>query len=323
MTLQATNNPVQMLVYPRPHGSKTERVWRERFILSQLDCAEDQAGNLFYQVGDNPRVLFSSHTDTVHKTEERYTVQHDAEMGLVYTGGNTCLGADDGVGVYLMVEMALAGVPGLYIFHAGEEKGGIGSAHIARNTPSLLDGIDIAVAFDRKGVGDVITHQGVTRCASDTFAQDLAARLGGEYQPDDGGVFTDTANYDHLVSECTNISVGYYREHTAHETQDLEHLEFLRQRCLEIDWHSLPVVRDPDEIEYLPLKGFTGGKAGSSGDYGAGIPDFGDFGREPADRATLGELVWHDPEAAVDLLMDFGATYEDIADVQSYALGNR
>ena len=42
-----------------------------------------------------------------------------------------CLGADDGAGVFLMLEMIDANVEGTYIFHRGEERGGWGSSQIA------------------------------------------------------------------------------------------------------------------------------------------------------------------------------------------------
>jgi hypothetical protein len=32
------------------------------------------------------------------------------------------------------------------------------------------------------------------------------------------------AEFTGIISECTNISVGYYKEHTHAEHQDIEHL---------------------------------------------------------------------------------------------------
>lgn len=64
-------------------------------------------------------------------------------------------------------------------------------------------------------------------------------------EPSDGGVFTDTANYISIIPECTNISVGYDRQHGPHETLDVEHLLELRHAVLCLDWETLPTERDP------------------------------------------------------------------------------
>jgi hypothetical protein len=63
------------------------------------------------------------------------------------------------------------------------------------------------------------------------------------YIKDDGGVYTDSAEFDY-IPECTNISVGYYSEHTVNEQQDINHLIDLCVACVSVDWESLPVVRD-------------------------------------------------------------------------------
>ena len=43
------------------------------------------------------------------------------------SGDATCLGADDGAGIYIMLRMIETKKPGLYVFHRGEERGGIGA----------------------------------------------------------------------------------------------------------------------------------------------------------------------------------------------------
>jgi len=47
------------------------------------------------------------------------------------------------------------------------------------------------------------------------------------------------------VPECSNLSIGYAREHSTFETLDIEYLEALIARLCAIDWEALPVVRDP------------------------------------------------------------------------------
>jgi di/tripeptidase len=48
-----------------------------------------------------------------------------------------------------------------------------------------------------------------------------------------------------IIPECTNVSVGYYREHTTEEKQDIDHLINLCKACVKVDWENLSVKRDP------------------------------------------------------------------------------
>jgi hypothetical protein len=69
-------------------------------------------------------------------------------------------------------------------------------------------------------------------------------------EPDDTGVYTDSAEFVHVIPECTNISVGYYKEHTHFEHQDIDHLVRLCIAVCKIDWEILPTKRDPNKIDY-------------------------------------------------------------------------
>jgi hypothetical protein len=96
----------------------------------------------------------------------------------------------------------------------------------------------------------VITHQGWSRCASDAFARSIATQLPTGYRADDGGIFTDTANYTAIVPECSNLSVGYQNEHTKSETQSISHALALREAMLRIDVGQFACARDPAKKEY-------------------------------------------------------------------------
>jgi len=113
-----------------------------------------------------------------------------------------------------------------------------------RDTPEKLVGVRAAIALDRKGYRSVITHQG-SRCCSDTFAHSLADGLSLGMGLDDTGLFTDTANYTHLIPECTNLSVGYERQHTAKESLDVAFLCRLLDSLLHLDTTELVIERDP------------------------------------------------------------------------------
>lgn len=255
-----SNSPLsellEMLTFMRPAGSKTERRFIRRF-LTPLGVIQDKAGNCIIRVGSGSSVLWSCHTDTVHKSGGTQLVEvSDGWAALPKGSKSNCLGADDTVGVWLMWEMIRAKVPGLYVFHRGEECGGIGSGFIANNTPALLSGIEAAIALDRMGTKSVITHQ-CWRTCSDVFAESLADALGMGHEKDDGGTFTDTAQYTDLVGECTNLSVGYYAQHTAKECVDLEYVLKLRDALCKFDESRLVYSRRPGQAsEYASASRF-------------------------------------------------------------------
>jgi hypothetical protein len=241
-----------MLSYCRPHGSLTEQQFIRRFIEPLPGAYEDQHRNWHVVTDAASPVLWSAHTDTVHRMDGRQTTHYDPATGLIGLSkrskfrGRNCLGADDTVGVYLMIEMVKANVPGHYVFHFGEEVGGIGSRAYAESHADALSQFKYAIALDRSGHTDIITHQYGGRTASETFATALGAALDPCFAPCHG-VYTDTAEYSHLIPECTNLSVGYAHAHSANETVHVAFVEWLLGRLLTLDVTSLPVEREAKE----------------------------------------------------------------------------
>jgi hypothetical protein len=237
---------ITMLSLRRPAWSKTERRLIRDHLLP-LDLVEDDFGNLYKRIGTAP-VLWSCHTDTVHKQGGTQLLSVVNDVVRVADKQSNCLGADDTAGMWLMMEMIRANKPGLYIFHRAEEIGGQGSEHIATNFANdIMAEIKYAIAFDRRGTSSIITHQAGGRCCSNAFALSLSQALGMGHKADDGGTFTDTANYTHIIGECTNVSVGYEREHTKEERLDLAYLRRLRDALLAFDWTVLVAERAPGQ----------------------------------------------------------------------------
>lgn len=243
---------IEMHTFKRPHGSRTEKQFIRQYIQSLGEGVKtDIFGNYWYRIGDAP-VMWSSHTDTVHSHKGRQSIGYDGdEIGVAASDKQAdCLGADDTAGVWLMLQMIAAKRPGLYVFHRGEEKGCLGSKYITKENKELVDGIKFAIALDRKGTRDVITHQRGKRTCSDDFAKSMADQLGMGYMPDNGGIYTDTAEYTDLIGECTNISVGYRNAHGQSERLDCSHIFKLRDALLKLDWEQLVEKRKPGESEY-------------------------------------------------------------------------
>lgn len=303
MTLK-TNGPdiatlVEMLRYRRPHNSKSERKFINRF-LRPLGAEEDDFGNLYLKIGDSPRVLWSAHTDSVHRTPGKQRVVLDGTKLRLATGETSnCLGADNAAGVWILREMIFARVPGLYIFHRLEESGGQGSEHFATHNRHLLDGIEAAIAFDRRNTSSIITHQWGGRTASDAFAKSLAKIIGMGHKPDDGGTFTDTASYQDLIPECTNVSVGFSGEHSAAETLDLDYIYDLRQAMVGFDESQLIIKRDPTVVEptFGRYSGLYGGYGSSRDDY-AKLRDL--CKKHPDEVADFLEMMSIDPSELED-----------------------
>ena len=255
-----TNHLLSLLLsWKRPSNSKAEAKFIEMFILPLLEFYEgwvDGGGNIIVKVDDNP-VMWCCHTDTVHFSGGPQNLV--VKQGKVYaTGKADCLGADDTTGIYLMIKMIFAGVGGTYVFHRSEEVGCIGSKWIAKNSAEWLSTFKFAIALDRRGTNSVVTHQLGMRCASDAFVKSLIGALNiPGLRPDDTGVYTDTNSYTRIIPECTNLSVGYYNQHTSNEYQDLDYLEILEDALINIDVTKFVCSRDPSVTENMSYRSYS------------------------------------------------------------------
>jgi len=231
--------------------SKTYPYGTERQLFSFLPkgVKQDLWGNYFYQIGDT-KTIFACHLDTANK--EQGPVKHVFDGDFIKTDGNSILGADDKAGVTILLWLIEHKIPGTYYFFIGEEVGCIGSGAAAKDV-TRFSKFDRIISFDRRDICSVITHQSWTRTCSDAFADGLIEQIekGGLcLKKDDGGVYTDSAEFTDVIPECTNISVGYYGEHTHNEKQDISFLQSLCECLLLVDWESLPTARDPKKSEY-------------------------------------------------------------------------
>lgn len=280
---------LDMVSVRRRHNTKSELAFRQEYFKSlkisdkktvgfnTLKSPEGQTLAYYYKASEDP-VLWSSHIDSVHSGSGNVKVAFDTMINLVYVEDEACpLGADDAAGIWVLFQMIRAGIGGTFIFHVGEEVGGIGSSGVAKHHRAFLSRFKAAIAFDRKDTCSVITHQGMDRCCSEEFADSFCNALnskGLQLVKDDGGVFTDTANYVDDIGECTNISVGYFDEHTQKESLDVEYLVNLTKALIEAfssGFDNLKFKRKPGEYEssyqkYYDFRGNfnTGKSAGKS-----------------------------------------------------------
>jgi hypothetical protein len=240
---------------------------------------KDGVGNLIVKVGENHTTMFSCHIDMVFrkgyftdlegkpKKLDLFIAQESerAKKSFVWGGITneykdgrylytpTTLGADDKAGIFILINLIRAKIPGLYIFHVGEEVGGVGSSDIRNRKPGLVAGIERAIAFDRMDYLDIIDRQRGGVCCSHKFVNAFADQLTDLIITPNKinrrfkgaiGTFTDTANYTGLISECTNLSVGYFCQHSSEECLNTAWLTtILTPALIKVDWEDLPTER--------------------------------------------------------------------------------
>ena len=250
-----------------PHGTEKELY---QFLPDYLKT--DEHGNRYVQIGETT-TMFTCHLDTA--TSANVEVKHVFEGDMIKTDGKTILGADDKAGVTVMLYMIENKVPGLYYFFLGEEVGCVGSRKLsdAYKNKEKPEYIKKVIAFDRRGLDSIITFQASARCCSGEFGNALAQALNEaskgdktndtvfNYKIDPTGVYTDSAQFTGIYPECTNISVGYYSEHTWSERQNIKHLDKLAKTCCLVAWEELPIKRDPSVVEKRSY-GYSGGYYG-------------------------------------------------------------
>ena len=300
-----------------PNGTENLAMDIVKSILPDREFKKDQFGNYWLYIpmsdGSDSTSMFTCHIDTIDRgpyksygyyddkkwdpvlkkyvTNPDYKKPKDDDKSIVHvfdgdfvkTDGKSNLGADDKAGTVIMLNMISENVPGLYYFFIGEESGCIGSSSLSRVFEDQKDyptKMDRCVSFDRKGYDSIITEQ-MSVCASNEFANELAGRLnkyGFWFGPDPTGVYTDSAEFVDVIPECTNISCGYFSEHTTSEKQDLEFLTLLAITVTQIDWETLPVVREKSTIYTGKKSSYKGSKYGSRWndyDYDYGYGNYG------------------------------------------------
>ena len=93
-----------------------------------------------------------------------------------------------------------------------------------------------------------------------------------------------------MIPECTNLSVGYWSQHTIKETQDVGFAEKLLARLLQIDWEALPTSRDVTDNDYS-------------------FDDYNYYDRGAYDMLDLCE---EHPVEVAEILEDYGVTVQEL-----------
>lgn len=308
---------VDILLFPRGHQTLTEQEFQGWLVRKLNDLGvtptKRQMDVLTVEIEHPPKpgetqgrrstTLFSCHTDSVDPAviaKQRKKLTYDPVFGEIALDKESCgssLGADDGVGVWIMLKMIEAKVPGGYIFHRGEECGGLSAKAMAQHDSKWISSFDVSVAFDRPRTSEVITHQrGQKECASDKFAEAVCLALnnhGMDFHTSKLGVYTDNYEYRGLIAENINVGVGYEGQHGRTETLDYAHAFALLNAALKVNWDAMPVDRDnlaPDpapryeDYDYTQsswYRNYRQGQLGLDHDH-----DFEEIGKPKATKPT-------------------------------------
>lgn len=299
---------IEMISIKRGYESQAEIVFNKKYLDERVpNMKKDAFGNRYVVIGKNPKppIMFACHTDTVHRGDSgKQRVAYDANKKHIFLSDKNanCLGADNTTGVWLCLELIRAGVPGLYVFHRGEEAGCVGSNYIVRETPKFAKDVKICISLDRRGTNEIITHQMGQRCASEELGSALAKELnkfaGFKYRTSDRGAFTDSEVYASIVPECINVGVGYEAQHSRNEYQDVKHMVNLRKALINVNWSNVlqKVTRVAQPKITIPVPNLPKYKANGKG---SSIPQFSAY-------EEMYTYVKENPDVITDFLMDMG-----------------
>lgn len=213
----------------------------------------DSAGNVWCTIGKAPKALFTAHMDCVHRNHTEpveFEIDKKNIMSLTKECKQTALGADDKVGVRILLHMIEKNIPGTYIFTTDEEVGCIGAAYAAKSCPEFTKH---AICFDRKGDDSVITSMSGGPCCHSDFADAIIKQFksaGMTFKQDKFGSTTDTNKFRTCTLNHTNISAGYAREHSKFETLDLTYVGELMKAVVKVNWEDLPLIKRPNAPVY-------------------------------------------------------------------------
>ncbi|TFD99524.1 M20/M25/M40 family metallo-hydrolase [Jeotgalibacillus sp. R-1-5s-1] len=197
--------------------------------LKKLGChyTVDEMGNILAEkkFGSGPVILLNAHMDTVYRIhEEREIIKNGSE----WRSSKGILGADDRSGITAII-MLLKNISRrtfsgtLKVIFTVEEETGLNGA---RAVPDhFLWNTEAAFVLDRRGSGDLVTHNTRQSFCKETFAQWLEAVANEEgfshYKTVRGGS-SDTAIWAKHGIDSVNISIGYKHEHTEKETLNVD-----------------------------------------------------------------------------------------------------
>lgn len=259
-------------------GSKSNDGDMDGYLNYLIDVSkDDKLGNVLYVAHYDTVDRDTGYTETRygHGTPTTYTQNQATKKKVSIRDGVAfinevlpenksvgCLGADDGAGLAVMLNLLATGTIGGYCFTTGEEVGGVGASDVLDQAESFLKQYSYSIEIDRRGETDMVYEQSVGECASKDFAQWLCDSLNMGHKPSDKGSYTDVATFAEVIPENVNIASGYINAHSADEQVSLPYLDNLAKAIKGLDWSKAKVTRKAGDFN-LPVYtrgGYSGGR---------------------------------------------------------------
>ncbi|MFU8771978.1 MAG: M28 family peptidase [Anaerolineales bacterium] len=177
-------------------------------------------------------ILLVAHVDTV-RTGQLLPSEVVFRHGVYSTTGKTPLGADDRAGVYAIHRIINSLRPDELphiLLTDGEESGGYGVREFIADKvlEPIKDDLNLMLEFDRMGADEAVTYSGELPEYIRGYLEERGWRTGH-------GSYTDIATLiDAYSIPGSNLSVGYYDQHTNRETLVMDYLEMTIKRALGI-----------------------------------------------------------------------------------------
>lgn len=158
-----------------------------------------------YAIGDIPIALVA-HLDTVF-TKPVQNLYYDQSKGVLWSPEG--LGADDRAGIFAILMIIKSGLRPSIIFTTDEEKGGCGASALSEQVCPFPN-LKYMIELDRQGHDDCVFYD----CNNREFIEYIS-NFGFR---ESWGTFSDISYLAPAWDVCaTNLSVGYYDEHSKQE----------------------------------------------------------------------------------------------------------
>jgi len=175
----------------------------------EIPFEEDDSGNIFRFIPDTP--MLSAHMDTVGEANDIAVLNlMYYSDGIIQGLGN--LGADDKVGVFIILKLLEEYDNLSFAFTVEEETGNVGASALANSYGDEISKCLYGIIIDRRGDSDIIGSKN-DYCVRE-FEEDILSVVNG-YKVTMGSI-SDADVFNDYIS-CINISCGYYKPHTADE----------------------------------------------------------------------------------------------------------
>jgi len=170
---------------------------------------------IYVRNNDKTKPLLVSHMDTINDAYNIAINKNDIILknniiSLKKNNEAACLGGDDRVGVYIMLEIMKNHLNDYdFLFTTNEEIGGLGAKNFIKDYPNLNN--TCIIQIDRRGTNHVATYgydnKNLLNILYDNYKLDVQR-----------GSYTDAVDLSEITNiACFNLACGYYNNHTTAE----------------------------------------------------------------------------------------------------------